>query len=85
MLNLTSATSSFHNTSSSPTILVATNAGNDKTNLMHNSGLDLCRNFQHVLFTYRDRFKFIPSIHDYFPRPSQSNNTQGRSFGTNNT
>ncbi|PWA43525.1 hypothetical protein CTI12_AA536370 [Artemisia annua] len=46
MLQQSNGNSSFQNTSSSPTILVATNTSNVKASSTKNSGIEQCRNFQ---------------------------------------
>ncbi|GJY34454.1 TATA-box-binding protein [Tanacetum coccineum] len=48
LLAITNARSSFHTTSSSPTVPVTTNTGSDRTNTMTTSGIEQCRNFQRV-------------------------------------
>lgn len=50
--NLDNTHSSLHDTSSSPTILVATNNPNHGSSTMSNSGIDQCRNFRRGSCTY---------------------------------
>ncbi|GJY04904.1 putative reverse transcriptase domain-containing protein [Tanacetum coccineum] len=61
----------LHNTSSSPTVLVASS---DKANTMSTSGFDVCRNFQRGSCSYGTRCKFV---HGTRP-PNSSLTTQGR-------
>ncbi|GJT64472.1 WRKY family transcription factor [Tanacetum coccineum] len=46
MSNSSHGNSSFHNTSSSPMVLVASTSNANKTRTMSTSGLDVCQNFQ---------------------------------------
>ncbi|GKE33692.1 Toll/interleukin-1 receptor domain-containing protein [Tanacetum coccineum] len=49
----------LHNTSSSPTVLVASTTPSDKANTMSTSGFDVCRNFQRGSCSYGTRCKFV--------------------------
>nr|GEZ00623.1 Toll/interleukin-1 receptor (TIR) domain-containing protein [Tanacetum cinerariifolium] len=60
----------FHNTSSSPTVLVASTTTSDKTKTMGNSGLEVCRNFKRGSCSYGIRFKFLHGDHDMRPHPN---------------
>ncbi|GKA62259.1 Toll/interleukin-1 receptor domain-containing protein [Tanacetum coccineum] len=60
----------FHNTSSSPTVLVTTPDTSNKDNTMSTSGIDLCRNFQGGSCTYGGRCKFVYAGNDFRPRPT---------------
>nr|GEX92383.1 zinc finger, CCHC-type [Tanacetum cinerariifolium] len=64
MLSQQSATHVSHNTSSSPTILLAIPAPSDTANTMSTSGLDSCHNFQRGSFMYGARCKFVHGIND---------------------
>ncbi|PWA56868.1 hypothetical protein CTI12_AA414970 [Artemisia annua] len=86
MLSQQNTTNVFHNTSSSPTALVATST--DKATTMGTSGIDLCRNFQRGSCTYGARCKFVHGAHDLRPHPTatttnrSNTNTQNRSSQT---
>ncbi|PWA91832.1 RNI-like superfamily protein [Artemisia annua] len=82
MRNQTNALSSFHTTSSSLTVLVATNTGNDRANTMSASGIVICRKFQRGSCTYGARCKFVHGNNDLRPRPTS---TTSRSTGKNNS
>ncbi|GKD27488.1 Toll/interleukin-1 receptor domain-containing protein [Tanacetum coccineum] len=69
----------FHNTSSSPTVLVASTTPHDKANTMSTSGFDVCHNFQRGSCSYGSRCKFVHGANDLRPRPpNSSSTTQGR-------
>ncbi|GKA29286.1 WRKY family transcription factor [Tanacetum coccineum] len=69
----------LHNTSSSPTVLVASTRPTDKANTMSTLGFDVCRNFQCGSCTYGARCKFVHGANDLRPRPSATTSTpQGR-------
>ncbi|GKD53070.1 Toll/interleukin-1 receptor domain-containing protein [Tanacetum coccineum] len=63
----------FHNTSSSPTVLVASTTTSDKTNTMGNSGLEVCCNFKCGSCSYGTRCKFVHGNYDMRPRPNTNN------------
>ncbi|GJU78727.1 ribonuclease H-like domain-containing protein [Tanacetum coccineum] len=63
----------FHNTSSSPTVLVASTTTSDKTNTMGNSGLEVCRNFKCGSCSYGTHCKFVHVDQDMRPRPNTNN------------
>ncbi|GKE62400.1 Toll/interleukin-1 receptor domain-containing protein, partial [Tanacetum coccineum] len=67
----------FHNTSSSPTVLVAFTTTSDKSNTMGNSGLEVCRNFKRGSCSYGTRCKFVHGDHDMRPRPNTHNSVPG--------
>ncbi|GKD60856.1 Toll/interleukin-1 receptor domain-containing protein [Tanacetum coccineum] len=69
----------LYNTSSSPTVLVASATPHDKANIMSTLGFDVCRNIQHGSFSYGSRCKFVHGANDLRPRsPNSSSTTQGR-------
>ncbi|GKA93518.1 WRKY family transcription factor [Tanacetum coccineum] len=69
----------LHNTSSSPTVLVASTIPTDKANTMSTSGFDVCQNFQRGSCTYGACCKFVHGANDLRPRPCATNSTtQGR-------
>ncbi|GJY73350.1 hypothetical protein Tco_0477781 [Tanacetum coccineum] len=72
VLDILNAHSSFHTTSSSPTVLVAMNASTARTNTMSTSGLKECRTFivVHALMGPFDNCKTASSA----PTPSRSLN-----------
>ncbi|GJU32996.1 ribonuclease H-like domain-containing protein [Tanacetum coccineum] len=78
MSNSSHGNSSFHNTSSSPTVLVASTSNANKTRTMSTSGLDVCRNFQRGSCTYGARCKFVHGANDLRPRPSNVSAPQSR-------
>ncbi|GJS67664.1 ribonuclease H-like domain-containing protein [Tanacetum coccineum] len=63
------SSSLLHNTSSSPTVLVASTTPINKANTMSMSGFDVCQNFQRGSCTYGARCKFIHGANDLCPRP----------------
>ncbi|GJV62533.1 ribonuclease H-like domain-containing protein [Tanacetum coccineum] len=75
----------FHNTSSSPTVLVAPTIKTDKSNTMSTSGLEVCRNFQRGSCTYGARFKFVHKDNDLRTRSTGNNNTKGAPLHTKPT
>ncbi|GJY93474.1 WRKY family transcription factor [Tanacetum coccineum] len=79
----TNALSSLHNTSSSPTVLVATNTNNGKASSMQNSRIEQCRNFQRGTCTYGSRCKFVYGIHDARSRPQSNTSTARNSVASN--
>ncbi|GJX22180.1 Toll/interleukin-1 receptor domain-containing protein [Tanacetum coccineum] len=62
----------LNNTSSSPTVLVASTSPFDKANTMSTSGFDVCRNFQSGSCSYETRCKFVHGANDLRPRPPTS-------------
>ncbi|GJX65721.1 WRKY family transcription factor, partial [Tanacetum coccineum] len=78
MSNSSHGNSSFHNTSSSPTVLVASTSNANKMRTMSTSGLDVCRNFQRGSCTYGARCKFVDGANDLRPRPSNVSAPQSR-------
>ncbi|GKD00107.1 Toll/interleukin-1 receptor domain-containing protein [Tanacetum coccineum] len=69
----------LHNTSSSPTVLVASTTPHDKANTMSTSGFDVCRNFRRGSCSYGARYKFVHGANDLRPHPpNSSSTTQGR-------
>ncbi|GJY51705.1 hypothetical protein Tco_0442552 [Tanacetum coccineum] len=72
VLDILNAHSSFHTTSSSPTVLVAMNASTARTNTMSTSGLKECRTFivVHALMGPLDNCKTASSA----PTPSRTLN-----------
>ncbi|GJX25510.1 Toll/interleukin-1 receptor domain-containing protein [Tanacetum coccineum] len=69
----------LHNTSSSPTVFVASTIPTDKANTMSTSGFDVCQNFQRDSCTYGACCKFVHGANDIRPRPCATNSTtQGR-------
>ncbi|GKD75113.1 Toll/interleukin-1 receptor domain-containing protein [Tanacetum coccineum] len=78
MSNSSHGNSSFHNTSSSPTVLVASTSNANKMRTMSTSGLDVCRNFQRGSCTYGARCKFVHGANDLRPRPSNVSAPQSR-------
>nr|GEU33671.1 RNI-like superfamily protein [Tanacetum cinerariifolium] len=79
MNNQTNSLSSLDNTSSSPTILMSINTGNDKTNTISNSSLDLCHYFKRGSRTYGARCKFVHINNDF--RPRLTNPSYGSTVG----
>ncbi|GJR18809.1 Toll/interleukin-1 receptor domain-containing protein [Tanacetum coccineum] len=69
MSNTSHCNQVFHNTSSSPTVLVASTSNANKMRTMSTSGLDVCRNFQRGSCTYGARCKFVHGANDLRPRP----------------
>ncbi|GKG39875.1 Toll/interleukin-1 receptor domain-containing protein, partial [Tanacetum coccineum] len=65
MSHSSSGNSLLHNTSSSPTVLVASTSNIDKANTMSTSGLDVCRNFQRGSCTYGAHCKFVRGANDF--------------------
>ncbi|PWA41921.1 hypothetical protein CTI12_AA549660 [Artemisia annua] len=72
MAQLTSAFSNLNTTSSSPTVLVATNSNTPKPGTVNNVGIELCRNFQRGSCTYGSRCKFSHGTNDSKPCSTNS-------------
>ncbi|GKA99630.1 Toll/interleukin-1 receptor domain-containing protein [Tanacetum coccineum] len=60
----------LYNTSSSPTILVATNTNHGKASSMQKSRIKQCHNFQRGTCTYGSRCKFVHGVSNNRARPS---------------
>ncbi|GKE39000.1 Toll/interleukin-1 receptor domain-containing protein [Tanacetum coccineum] len=65
----------LHNTSSLPTVLVASTTPHDKVNTMSMSGFDVCRNFQHGSCSIGSCCKFVHGANDLRPRPPNLSST----------
>nr|GEW39748.1 dehydrogenase, E1 component [Tanacetum cinerariifolium] len=85
MASHTHATYSYYNTSSSPTVLVATNS-TDNNVTMADSGDEQCRNYRRGSFTYGSRCKFVHGLHDTRSKlepPSMKSAYVNKSVGNN--
>ncbi|GKB23290.1 WRKY family transcription factor [Tanacetum coccineum] len=88
MSQTSNGNSLFHNTSSSPTILIASTTNTDKANTMSTSGIELCHNFQRGTCTYGARSKLFHGHNDLRPPPTtartgSTNKTTWGSFSSN--
>ncbi|GJU84110.1 WRKY family transcription factor [Tanacetum coccineum] len=65
MSHQSASPSLLHNTSSLPTVLVASTTPHDKANTMATSGFDVCRNLQRGSCSYKARCKFVHGANDH--------------------